>query len=105
MVSKKTCIQPSKFSIYYTKWKGNQFQEIRLRKTLPDDVKQKIYDMWIENSINSTDGRNGRNFINISKKKYLQIYGSIDNCKVVVEENANKRGRLNYSVTEWLSRL
>ena len=40
------------------------------RNSFPDEVKQGIYDMWIDDSINSTDGRNGRNFINISKKGF-----------------------------------
>ena len=61
--------------------------------------------MWIDNSINSTDGRNGRNFINIRKKRFLEVYGSISNSKVVVEEQTNKRGRLNYSVNRMVSTI
>ena len=54
--------------------------------------------MWIDSSINSTDGRNGRNFINIRRKKrFLEVYGSISNSKVVVVEQTNKHGRKLFS--------
>ena len=26
------------------------------------EMKQKVYDIWLKNAINSTDGRNGRNY-------------------------------------------
>ena len=48
--------------------------------------------MWASNSINSTDGRNGRNVINISKRKYNAAYGHIKNNDIIVEERKNKRG-------------
>ena len=59
------------------------------RKSNSLENDQIIYDMWASNSINSTDGRNGRNIINISKRKYN---GHIKNNDIIFEERKNKRG-------------
>ena len=54
------------------------------------EIKQKVYDIWLKNAINSTDGRNGRNMVQLSKRKYLEQYGSIKNKNIVIEEVKNK---------------
>ena len=51
----------------------------------------KIHNTWIENSIVSTDGRNGRNVVNISKRQFLQKYGEIQSNLVELTEKKNKR--------------
>ena len=56
---KKFEIRPSKFSQYVLKWGENEFKEVRGRNKIPIEIQNKIYDTWIENSIVSTDGRNG----------------------------------------------
>ena len=71
--------------------------ETRGRNALPLETLQQIYDLWIEHSIPSTDGRNGRNMINLSKRKYIEQYGSQENKDIVMEQNTNKRGQLIYS--------
>ena len=48
-----------------------------------------VYDTWLENSIVSTDGRNGRNKINISKRQYLQRYGEIKSD--LIEQTEKKK--------------
>ena len=48
-------------------------------------IEEKVYDIWLKNSINSTDGRNGRNIVKLSKRKYLEQYGSIKNRNIVIE--------------------
>ena len=61
------------------------------------ETKQRIY-VWIENSITSTDGRNGCNEVNISKRQYFQKYGNLSSELVETTEKCNKRGRLMVSV-------
>ena len=49
--------------------RGNSFQEFRgMQEQL--EIKQKVYDTWIKNAINSTDGRNEHNIVKITKRKY-----------------------------------
>ena len=47
--------------------------------------------MWIDYSISPTDGRNGRNIITISKRRFLPFTNL--NQKVFIEEKVNKRGQ------------
>ena len=49
------------------RWISSDLKEIRGNKSLPLTIKQKIYDMWIKNSIPSTDSRNDRSSVKISK--------------------------------------
>ena len=72
------------------------WRKIRGRKELSQNVKQNIYDTRIKNSINSTDGRNGRNLVKLSKRKYIEQYGTIKNNEVVIEEVKNKCGQTYY---------
>ena len=51
-----------------------------------------MYDIWLKNSIPSTNGRNGQNQITISKRKFLP-HADLNNKEVVVEEKINKRGK------------
>ena len=53
------------------RWISSDLKEIRGNKSLPLTIKQKIYDMWIKNSIPSTDSRNDRSSVKISKLEYL----------------------------------
>ena len=76
-LAKKLDIRPSKFSIYIQRWKENNFEESRGQNKLPIETQLAVYNTWLENSIVSTDGRNGRNEINISKRQYLQGHGDI----------------------------
>ena len=76
-LAKKLDIRPSKFSIYIQRWKENNFEESRGQNKLPIETQLAVYNTWLENSIVSTDGRNGRNEINISKRQYLQRHGDI----------------------------
>ena len=50
-----------------------------------------VYDMWINHSILSTDGRNGRNTIIMSKHHFLPFTDL--NQKVLNEEKVNKNGQ------------
>ena len=70
-------LRSSKFSQYILKWRENEFKEARGRNKIPIEIQNKIYNTWIENSIVSTDGRNGRNVVNIFKRQFLQKYGEI----------------------------
>ena len=65
------------FIQYVSKWRENEFRELRGRNKIPIGTQNKIYNTWLENSIVSTDGRNGRNEVNISKRQFVQKYGEI----------------------------
>ena len=88
-------IRYSKFNEYNSKWRRSLFSEICGRQEL--NVKQNIYDTWIKNSINSTDGRNGRNLVKLSKRECIEQHGTIKNNEVVIEKVKNKCGQTYYS--------
>ena len=69
----------------------------RGRWTLSLEVRQAVYDTWIDHTITSTDNRNNRATLQISKMEHLQRYHGIENKTVQVEEKKNKRGRVNMS--------
>lgn len=54
------------------------------------DVKLKIYDEWLENSITKVDRRNGQDSTKIRKSGYLEQYKDFVND--VINEEASKRG-------------
>ena len=85
-----------KSSFYWLckKAKENSFKEKKGRSGLSNILKQEIFDMWISNSINSTDGCNGRNIVCLNKDSYLKKCGpDIQSKEIVIEEKANHRGR------------
>ena len=69
------------------KYRRNDFLETRGRK---QTNWQAVYDMWIGCSITSTDGRNGRNVVNIKKKHYLP-FAHLTSDDVIIEEKMDKR--------------
>ena len=58
-LASKLNIRPCRFSNYVVNWKDRNFIETRGKNELPLEVRQAIYDTWAENSISSTDCRNG----------------------------------------------
>ena len=74
-----------------------QYKESRWREGISFESKQTMYNTWIENCITSTDGRNGRNAVQISKRKCLAKYGELCYESIRLEEHRNKRGKLYYS--------
>ena len=81
-----------------TSWKENQYRDRRGRIGLSQEDSQLVYDCWIQNSICSTHGRNGRNMVTISKVKYYEQFGKIINKNIVVKEKKKTReGRISYS--------
>ena len=94
-LAKKLDIRPSKFSIYIQRWKENNFEESRGQNKLPIETQLAVYNTWLKNSIVSTDGRNGRNEINISKRQYLQRHGDIRSDLIeLTEQKKNKSGKM-----------
>ena len=71
------------------KCKSSNFAERRGRHIFKK--RQLVYDMWIDHSIPSTDGRNGRNIITISKRHFLPFTNL--NQKVLIEEKVNMHGQ------------
>ena len=51
---------------------SNTVQSKYRERRLSFESKQTIYNTWIENCITSTDEWNGRNVVQISKRKYLE---------------------------------
>ena len=72
--------------------------------SIDDELKQEIFDTLIEDSINSTDGLNGRNLVSISKSKYNQLFHNIENKTVCVNVAVNKRGRTLYQANRMVLR-
>ena len=58
-LASKLNIRPCRFFNYVANWKDRNFTETRGKNELPLEVRQAIYDTWVENSISSTDCRNG----------------------------------------------
>ena len=82
---------------------SNQFLEQQGRLCLYQLNMSRNYDAWINNAISSTDGRNSRKCVNISKKIYLQQYWSIENKDILFEENVNKPLKEMLSVTRMVA--
>ena len=78
------CLQRS-----LNKYKSSNFAKRRGRHKFKE--RQLVYYMWTDQSISSTDGRNGRNTITISKCRFLPFTNL--NQKVLIEEKVNKRGQ------------
>ena len=99
-LASKLNIRPCRFFNYVANWKDRNFTETRGKNELPLEVRQAIYDTWVENSISSTDWCNGRNVINISRHKYFSLYHDIENKKIVVEKKKIKEVKFNFKPTE-----
>ena len=74
------------------KYKSSNLAERRGRHKFKE--RQLVYDMLIDHRIPSTNGRNGRNIITISKRRFLPF--SDLNQKVLIEEKVNKHGQKLY---------
>ena len=74
-------------------WIAGGLKGKRGHQGLSLETKQAVYDAWIEHTVASTDNRNNRVSVNISRREYLQRYDGIDNKDIVVEEKVTKRGR------------
>ena len=74
-LASKLNIRQSRFIDSVNNWKLNEYKERSGRDGIPFEVQKIIYDTWIENCTTSTDGRNGRNMVQISKRKYIEKYG------------------------------
>ena len=90
----KLNIKQSRFIDSVNNWMLNKYKERRGRDGIPFEVQKIIYDTWIENCTTSTDGRNGRNMVQISKRKYIEKYGSLSHESMKIDEHKNKHGQL-----------
>ena len=59
----------------YEQRQNREFAESRGRRKLAPEVIKKVFDTYVENSISSTDGRNGRNMVKQSRQKFFEVYG------------------------------
>ena len=96
-IANKLGIRKSRFIDTMRHWETIQYKESRGREGITFKSQQTIYNTWIENCITSTDGWNGRNAVQISKRKYLEKYGKLSHESIRLEEHQNKRGKLYYS--------
>ena len=97
LLADKMNIRKARFIESVNEWKLKGYQETRGREGLSLQTKQSIYNMWIDNCTTSIDGRNGRNMVQISKRKYLEKYGQLSPDSIKIEERQNKRGKLYFS--------
>ena len=51
----------------------------------------------IENSEASTDNRNDRCKVKISKLDFIKKFYGIENSNIIIEEQTNKRGRVSFA--------
>lgn len=49
---------------------------------------------FYQNCTTFTDGRNGRNMVQISKRKYIEKYGSLSHELIKIDKHKNKHGQL-----------
>ena len=66
-ITDKLDVRYSRFVPRYKQWSLRGFTDSRVRHRLSDEVVKCVYDTWVENSITSTDGRNGRSIVTIKK--------------------------------------
>ena len=100
-LASKLNIRTSRFFIYVANWRDRNFKETRgTVNSINDELKQEVFDTWVGNSINSTDGHNGRNLVSISKSKYNDLFHNIENKTVSVNVAVNKRGRTLYQANK-----
>ena len=84
------------------KYQENMFSETRGQQKLSSG--QAVYDIWLENSIPSTNGRHGQNQITISKRKFLP-HADLNNKEVVVVEKINKTGKKAITAHKFIATL
>ena len=88
-LAKSLDIRTYRLQASLNKCKSSNFAERRGRHIFKK--RQLVYDIWIDHSIPSTDGRNGRNIITISKRHFLPFTNL--NQKVLIEEKVNMHGQ------------
>ena len=65
---------------------------------MPPETVKKVYDLWVDNSITSTVGNNGRNMVNITRG-LLEVYGcEINHEDIKSETRISKRNQTLLSV-------
>ena len=74
------------------RWFSSGMEESRGKWALSNEIRQDIYDTWVENITPSTDDRNDRVSVKIAKLAYLKKYKEIENKTVQLKEGKNKRG-------------
>ena len=78
------------------RWIDSGMTETRDRWSIDLDTRQQIYNLWIEHSQASTDNRNDRCKVKISKMDYSKKYVGIENENIIIEEITNKTGQASY---------
>ena len=90
----KIGIRQHRFGENFVQWKERDFHDSRGRCKLKPEVVQQVFDLWVENSVTTTVGSNGRNIVRIGKKRVLEAYGNIlENENVNYTLLQNKRGK------------
>ena len=83
-------------------WFDGGMKSKRGGRTLSLEVRQTVSDTWIDHTVASTDNRNNRATVQISKMEYLQRHHGIEYKIVQVEEKMNKRGQVNMSANRMI---
>ena len=97
LVNKKLGSRVDRFLPRYKEWQDRGFVDSRGRRRMNPEVVTKIFNMFVDNSISSTDGWNGRNVVKMSKRKFLETYGQeIIEHKDIKIETMMKRNRAVY---------
>ena len=94
---KKLGCRFNQFMQRYEQWQNQEFAESRGRRKMAPEVVKKVFDTNVENSISSTDGRNGRNMVKQSRQKFFEVYGQEMEHKDIQLETKTKRNRTVYA--------
>ena len=104
-LASKLDINYQNFKKSMKRWMDSGMEE-KQGKTKSHDLSlqdiQDIYDMWCENAQPSTDNRNNRCQVRMSKAEYLKKYSGIENNNIEVQEVFNKRGRKNVLINRMI---
>ena len=96
-IADKLDIRKSRFVDTVRHWEAIQYKGSKGREGVSFESKQTIYNTWIKNCITSTDERNGRNVVQISRRKYVEKYCELSHESIRLAEHRNKCGKLYYS--------
>ena len=87
LIHKKLGLRIGRFLPRLSAWRERDFKDTRGRARLAPEVIEKVYATFVENSVTSTDGRNGRNMVLIREQRYYEIYDNfIEHSDIKIEE-------------------
>ena len=85
------------------RWLRNGMVETRGRPKLTLEIRQAIYNTWLDNAQTSTDNRNNRCQVKISLEEYQEKYEGLVSDQVELHHLVNRRGRKNVAANRMIA--